>query len=618
MKRKYSNSLRALFVCGSLFIGFFPQFGSSTLNLSGKVKAEEPTTSITIDSDVLEQLIGDNGDLELIKGNSKSSEVIIKAKSSESIDLSNLRIQSLNSLVLTTGSSLGGSISVDLNESQINEIKKVSATSEDSLTINTSNSGYNALQGKIRGNNISINISNQSIQKNSISSSDASVDNYNFISLPTLEAKSNLLARIDSSRDEVFNSLNLQNALARNNNISSLQNSLISARNKIKSNNNIKSIYFLKEKYNPAILHIDFTLAQKKTIDKTKDAYLDITLILPDNEVVGKRIELSTDIFTNNLRSLYDSLTSQNDLDINNPNSPSRKLYELFLSSIDPILRKSEITTLLISVDRGLQAVPFAALNDGKNFFGENYSYSITPSLSLTPLEYISKSKGKLLALGASNFRNLSNLDFVEQELQNIQISSSKDVYFNESFTSKNLIKNGVNSVYNRIHIASHAEFLPGNPADSLIHTSNEPISMNKLSEFRIKRKDFPIDLFVLSACRTAIGDSQTELGFSGLALQAAARSAIGTLWYIDDVVTSAYFVQFYEFLNQGIPKADSIKLTRRAFIDKKIKIKKDRIIGVNDQLLISGLKTNEIKNLQKSLDNPYFWAGIQIMGSPW
>jgi len=66
---------------------------------------------------------------------------------------------------------------------------------------------------------------------------------------------------------------------------------------------------------------------------------------------------------------------------------------------------------------------------------------------------------------------------------------------------------------------------------------------MKNLSKFRIKRKDLPIDLFVLSACRTAIGDSQTELGFSGLALQASARSAIGALWYIDDIVTSAYFV---------------------------------------------------------------------------
>ena len=246
------------------------------------------------------------------------------------------------------------------------------------------------------------------------------------------------------------------------------------------------------------------------------------------------------------------------------------------------------------------------------------YSYSITPSLSLTPLEYVNKSKGKLLALGASNFKNLSNLEFVEQEITNIKSSTQKDVYLNELFTPKSLINNGSNPDYDRIHIASHAEFLPGNPTNSLIHTTNDVISMKKLSEFRIKRKDLPIDLFVLSACRTAIGDSETELGFSGLALQASARSAIGTLWYIDDIVASAYFVQLYEFLNQSIPKADAIRLTRTAFINKTIKVENDSILGVDGKVLISNLQTNEIQNLRSSLNNPYFWAGIQIMGSPW
>ena len=53
-------------------------------------------------------------------------------------------------------------------------------------------------------------------------------------------------------------------------------------------------------------------------------------------------------------------------------------------------------------------------------------------------------------------------------------------------------------------------------------------------------------DFFGFSA-----GFSGSSAGFAGLALQAGARSAIGTLWYVDDVVTSAFFVQFYRFLSQ-------------------------------------------------------------------
>ena len=621
MKKRYSYSPHILIIKSSIILGllfdFIPIFSKS----NHKVLAEGISTSVTIDSDVLRELTSDSGDLRLIKGNSQSSELIIKAKSDESIDLSNLKFKSLNSLILTTGSSLGGVISVNLNESQISEIEKVSATEADSLTINTSNTGSNALKGKVIGKNIVVNINNESNIDNTNNSFDfnlASVENYLFTSIPKIEAKSNFLSRVESSQNDVFKALNLKNTLANNNSISSLQNSLVKARTKITSNKDIKSSYFLQEKYNPAILHLDLTFAKDKIIDQSKDAYLDITLILPENDIIGKRVELSTSNFKKYLRNLYSTLISQNDLNIDNPNSPSRKLYELFLSKIEPILKENKITTLLISVDRGLQAVPFAALNNGNSFFGEKYSYAITPSLSLTPLEYVRNPKGKLLALGASNFKNLSNLDFVEQELKNIQSLNQKDVYFNELFTPKSLINNGSSSDYDRIHIASHAEFLPGDPTNSLIHTTNDIISMKNLSEFRIKRKDLPIDLFVLSACRTAIGDSQTELGFSGLALQASARSAIGTLWYIDDIVTSAYFVQLYDFLNQRIPKADAIRLTRSAFINKNIRVENDSILGVNGKVLVSNLQTNEIQNLGSSLNNPYFWAGIQIMGSPW
>ena len=621
MKKRYSYSPHILIIKSSLILGllfdFIPIFSKS----NHKVLAEGISTSVTIDSDVLRELTSNSGDLRLIKGNSQSSELIIKAKSDESIDLSNLKFKSLNSLILTTGSSLGGVISVNLNESQISEIEKVSATEADSLTINTSNTGSNALKGKVIGKNIVVNINNDSNIDNTNNSFDfnlASVENYLFTSIPKIEAKSNFLSRVESSKNDVFKALNLKNTLANNNSISSLQTSLVNARSKITSNKDIKSSYFLQEKYNPAILHLDLTFAKDKTIDQSKDAYLDITLILPENDIVGKRVELSTSNFKKYLRNLYSTLISQNDLNIDNPNSPSRKLYELFLSKIEPILKENKITTLLISVDRGLQAVPFAALNNGNSFFGEKYSYAITPSLSLTPLEYVRNPKGKLLALGASNFKNLSNLNFVEQELKNIQSLNQKDVYFNDLFTPKSLINNGSSSDYDRIHIASHAEFLPGDPTNSLIHTTNDVISMKNLSEFRIKRKDLPIDLFVLSACRTAIGDSQTELGFSGLALQASARSAIGTLWYIDDIVTSAYFVQLYDFLNQRIPKADAIRLTRSAFINKNIRVENDSILGVNGKVLVSNLQTNEIQNLGSSLNNPYFWAGIQIMGSPW
>jgi hypothetical protein len=44
---------------------------------------------------------------------------------------------------------------------------------------------------------------------------------------------------------------------------------------------------------------------------------------------------------------------------------------------------------------------------------------------------------------------------------------------------------------------------------------------------------------------------------------QAGARSAIGTLWYVDDVVTSAFFVPFYRDLDAGLATAESLQPSR-------------------------------------------------------
>ncbi len=141
---------------------------------------------------------------------------------------------------------------------------------------------------------------------------------------------------------------------------------------------------------------------------------------------------------------------------------------------------------------------------------------------------------------------------------------------------------------------------------------------MKQLASLREKRKGIPLDLVVFSACRTALGDADAELGFSGLALQAGARSAVGTLWYVDDVVTSAYFVQMYRFLSQGIPKAEAMQMTRQAFIRNKVTLSGDQVIGVDGTPLLQELTPSQQRRVSNGVSNPFFWAGIELMGAPW
>ncbi len=376
---------------------------------------------------------------------------------------------------------------------------------------------------------------------------------------------------------------------------------------------------FERQSYNPAVLHLQFTpLPEGRTTSSGGDAFLDLTLIPSSGNLEGVRVELVIAEFRDQLRDLYVQLSRQDSLDVENPKSPSRQLYALLFEALTPLLERENVSTLLIAADRGLQAVPFAALNDGQHYLGDRYAFSITPSLALTDLGMSGDPGQRRLVLGASEFKGLAALPLVPQELDRIGPDANKDLFLNQEFTPDRFFEKAGESAYNQLHIATHAEFKPGGPNDSQLYSGVGPISMDQLAKLRKERKGVPLDLVVFSACRTALGDANAELGFSGLALQAGARSAVGTLWYVDDVVTSAYFVQMYRYLDQGIPKAEAMQLTRQAFVRNLVRLDGDRVLGVNDQPLLLNLSPSQQRRVSSGVNHPFFWAGIELMGSPW
>lgn len=375
---------------------------------------------------------------------------------------------------------------------------------------------------------------------------------------------------------------------------------------------------FNREAYNPAVLHVRFTEAAGRTTSAETDAFLDLTLILASGDVEGRRVELSTRVFSDQLRQLYTQLSRLESLRVDDPASPSRQLHALLFQGLTPVLQQQQVTTLLIAADRGLQAVPFAALSDGERFFGDRYSFAITPSLALTEFQVASEPGRRLLAFGASEFDGLAALPLVPQELNRISRATDQDQFLNKEFTPERLLSKAAASEYNQLHVATHAEFKPGGPAASQLHSGTGPISMEQLTALRKARRGVPLDLVVFSACRTALGDADAELGFSGLALQAGARSAVGTLWYVDDVVTSAYFVQMYRYLDQGIPKAEAMQLTRQGFIRGLVRPEMDQVIGADGTPLLTDLTPSQQRRVAQGVANPFFWAGIELMGAPW
>lgn len=64
-----------------------------------------------------------------------------------------------------------------------------------------------------------------------------------------------------------------------------------------------------------------------------------------------------------------------------------------------------------------------------------------------------------------------------------------------------------------------------------------------------LRMRPTPLQMLVLSACDTAAGDARAALGLAGMAVQAGARSALGTLLSVNDDITYGVMHQFYKNL---------------------------------------------------------------------
>ena len=365
----------------------------------------------------------------------------------------------------------------------------------------------------------------------------------------------------------------------------------------------------------PAVLQVRFTSTAS---DNAQAGFLDLTLISSKAPVQARRSTVDRKRFAGLLKALYRQLSRQESLAVDDPASPTRQLHALLVEPIQDALQDQGIKTLLIAADQGLQAVPFAALSDGSTFFGLNYAFGLTPSLALTPMAPARSSSTGQLALGASEFDGLAPLPLVPQELEQLDASTGADRYLNQEFSPQALLNKAADQRYARVHVATHADFRPGGPAQSVLHTGTGPMSMAQFAQLRRKRSQIPLDLVVLSACRTLLGDQDSELGFAGLALQAGARSAVGTLWYVDDVVTSAFFVQFYRLLDQGLQKAEALQRTRQLFVSGLIRLEGDQVMGPDQEPLLKDLTPGQRRRISAGVQNPFFWAGIELIGSPW
>ena len=252
--------------------------------------------------------------------------------------------------------------------------------------------------------------------------------------------------------------------------------------------------------------------------------------------------------------------------------APAARLYDILVKPVEEHL--SGNSTLAIIPDGPLRAVPFAALlsSDGR-FLVERTALSVAPALAYSQpgaftregrISVVAASLARSVSLPAGTFPALAGTAN-EARIAAANGSPGKLV---EDFTREQLLAALGGEQVDVLHLATHAAF-NGRSDRAFIVANGEVIRLSELRDILAQnrvRGDL-LDLLILSACETAVGDEEASMGLAGAAVQAGASSAIASLWQVADTGTSELMQQFYSSYRGGKSRARSLRDAQLALI---------------------------------------------------
>ncbi|MEB3831789.1 CHAT domain-containing protein, partial [Phormidium sp. CCY1219] len=363
----------------------------------------------------------------------------------------------------------------------------------------------------------------------------------------------------------------------------------------------------------PALVYVHFSPTELK--ESRDNDRLEIILVTAQGEPIIRRIEgLTRAEVEKALTRFRGQLTASGIRRNNSYLDTAQQLYQWIVAPIEEHLEAQNIENLAFIMDVGLRNLPIAALHDGTGFIVEKYSVGLMPSLTLTDTRYTDIKELPVLAMGASEFNDLSPLPAVPLEMQTITQTLRKGQYFlNDAFTFENLKQQRKALNYSIVHLATHGEFQAGDLENSYIQLWDTKLRLNRLRDLGFH--DPAVELLVLSACRTALGDEQAELGFAGLAVQAGVKTAVASLWYVSDEGTLGLMSRFYDHLSEAPIKAEALRQAQLDMIRGNVAIANGVLQTSRGEFPLPPA----FGNLTVSdLSHPYYWSAFTAIGSPW
>lgn len=252
----------------------------------------------------------------------------------------------------------------------------------------------------------------------------------------------------------------------------------------------------------------------------------------------------------------------------------SAGLRQLYAWLIAPVRQHIKTPRVCVIPHGILHQLPFAALNDGKGYFGDQHTIYYLPAASLLPS--IERRSGRackrLLALAEAKAEGQPSLRYVDYEAETMaRLYQGKALLSGQASKAEFL---RLAADYDILHIASHAELNTRSPLFSRILLTPTQNGSQALEVREIYDLDLShTSLVMLSACETQLGAQSRGdeiVGLNRAFIYAGASTVIASLWRVDDRATSLLMRSFYTHLKRGMGKAQALRMaqseTRRQF----------------------------------------------------
>ncbi len=316
------------------------------------------------------------------------------------------------------------------------------------------------------------------------------------------------------------------------------------------------------------------------------------------------------------------------------PAPAAQDLYQILIGPLGAEIKAAGTKTLLISADRRLRYIPFAALHDGTGYLVEAHDIA---ALSDAGYEVAGDHRTGLpvnalgTTRGEGDFQPLPN---VKSEVSGIVKAGGYgfldgQVALDGDFTSARL-KDALlfgppgSGTLGVVHIASHFSLGDSDRTSRLLLGDGSLLSLADIKGDTFAYDFGSVDLLTLSACSTAFGlaqgDGRDIDSFAEISRRGGARAILASLWPVNDASTSILMQRFYELRERrNLGKAEALAAVQKEFVSGRIGEGDQAASVVFETVRRGAVGADDMEPAPIRLDgfkHPYYWAPFIMMGN--